>query len=218
MPEAKKKNIFEKLQMIQTELNAPKNRYNKFGKFYYRSCEDILEAIKPLLKKAGVSVHVEDDIEEIGGKTYVKAIVRLVDLDNPDIQLSVKAFAREAESKSGMDAAQITGTSSSYARKYALNGLFLIDDVKDPDTDEYHNETEQKTTKISAKTDTKALDEFINAGQIETLNMLLSKANITDAKFCDVYGIAVVSELPAAKYDTAVKKLEAAIKAKKEDK
>lgn len=218
MPEAKKKNIFEKLQMIQTELNAPKNRYNKFGKFYYRSCEDILEAIKPLLKKAGVSVHVEDDIEEIGGKTYVKAIVRLVDLDNPDIQLSVKAFAREAESKSGMDAAQITGTSSSYARKYALNGLFLIDDVKDPDTDEYHNETEQKTTKISAKTDTKALDEFINAGQIETLNMLLSKANITEAKFCEVYGIAVVSELPAAKYDTAVKKLEAAIKAKKEDK
>lgn len=218
MPEAKKKNIFEKLQMIQAELNAPKNRYNKFGKFYYRSCEDILEAIKPLLKKAGVSVHVEDDIEEIGGKTYVKAIVRLVDLDNPDIQLSVKAFAREAESKSGMDAAQITGTSSSYARKYALNGLFLIDDVKDPDTDEYHNETEQKTTKISAKTDTKALDDFINAGQIETLNMLLSKANITDAKFCEVYGIAVVSELPSAKYDTAVKKLEAAIKAKKEDK
>lgn len=213
-------NIYEKLLKVQTELKAPKNRRNTFGKYNYRSCEDILEAVKPILNEIKATVFIQDSIAEFAGKVYIEATAYFVDIEKPDVpQICVTAYAREAVDKKGMDDAQITGTSSSYARKYALNGLFLIDDVKDPDSDEYRDETQGKTKSSTKKnTDASVLDEFVNAGQLETLNMLLKKAEITEEKFREIYNIATIPEFPAAKYDDAVKKLEAAIKAKKGDK
>jgi len=116
---------------IQAELNVPKNQLNAFGKFYYRSCEDILVAVKPLLKKYGCQLRLTDSIEVFGGRIYVVASAMFTDANGTSI--AVKAYAREPETKKGMDESQITGAASSYARKYALNGLFLIDDSKDAD-------------------------------------------------------------------------------------
>ena len=120
----------EKLTAIQTELKVPKGQFNSFGKYNYRSCEDIMEAIKPALKKHKCSLIITDDVVEIGGRIYVKATVKLADGENI---VTVSAWAREAENKKGMDEAQITGAASSYARKYALAGMFLLDDTKDAD-------------------------------------------------------------------------------------
>lgn len=128
-----------KLTEIQTEMKAPKSRYNKFGGYNYRSLEDILEAVKPLLKKYDASLRIWDEVEAVGSRVYVVAHARFTAGDET---AEVKAYAREAETKKGMDDSQITGTASSYARKYALNGLFLIDDTKDADTDEYHEQVE----------------------------------------------------------------------------
>lgn len=122
-----------KLLAIQSELKAPKGQFNSFGKYNYRSCEDILEALKPLLVKYEATLTITDDIVEVGGRVYVKATATLRCEENC---YTNTAFAREAETKTGMDVSQITGTASSYARKYCLNGLFLIDDNKDADTNE----------------------------------------------------------------------------------
>jgi len=136
-----------KLNLIQSELKAPKNQRNTFGNYNYRSAEDILEAVKPLLKKYDCLMTISDTIVEVGGRVYVKATATFLDGDNTK---EVCAFAREEEAKKGMDAAQITGSASSYARKYALNGLFLIDDTKDPDATNDHgkgNPREEKNPK-----------------------------------------------------------------------
>lgn len=129
-------NIQEKLTTIQLELKAPKSKRNNFGNYNYRSCEDILEAVKPLLAANMCSLTLDDDVLCIGDRVYVKATATLTD-HTEGATISTHAFAREAETKKGMDESQITGTASSYARKYALNGLFAIDDTKDADTDEY---------------------------------------------------------------------------------
>lgn len=121
--------MIEELKRIQKELKAPKNQYNAFGKYKYRSCEDILEAVKPLLGNTVLTL--TDEIVNIGNRYYVKATAELWDTQG---SYRITAYAREAELKKGMDEAQITGSASSYARKYALNGLFLIDDTKDSDT------------------------------------------------------------------------------------
>lgn len=122
----------KELQEIQSLLKAPKNQFNKFGKFNYRSCEDILEAVKPLLVQYKCILILNDDVANIGDRYYVKATATI--RSEKGEECSATAYAREADDKSGMDAAQITGSASSYARKYALNGLFCIDDNKDPDT------------------------------------------------------------------------------------
>lgn len=136
-------NVFKKLAKVQSELKAPKNQYNSFGKYSYRSAEDILAAAKPLCIENGLLLTLSDEIVEVGGRIYVKATATVFDADaETDIGVIEKsAFAREAAEKKGMDDSQITGTASSYARKYALNGLFAIDDTKDADTDEYHEHT-----------------------------------------------------------------------------
>ena len=126
------KNILIKLNKIQTELKAVKGQYNNFGKYRYRSCEDILESLKPLLEQYQTIVTISDDIEVIGNRFYVKATARIFDVDSGEF-IETTAYAREAENKKGMDSAQVTGSTSSYARKYALNGLLAIDDNKDPD-------------------------------------------------------------------------------------
>ena len=123
--------MIKKLSKIQRELKAPKNQRNDFGKYNYRSCEDILEAVKPLLAAEGLVLTITDNIEMIGGRYYVKATATVTDGEK---SISTTAFAREAEGRKGMDESQVTGSSSSYARKYALNGLFCIDDTKDADT------------------------------------------------------------------------------------
>lgn len=128
-------NIREKLAAVQAALKAPKGQYNSFGKYPYRSCEDILEAVKPLLKERGLALTLSDDIVECGGRIYIKATACVKDVESLETE-STSAFAREPENKKGMDDSQITGTASSYARKYALNGLFCIDDTKDADTEE----------------------------------------------------------------------------------
>lgn len=126
------KTIHQSLTEIQGKLKAPKGQYNSFGKYKYRSAEDILEAVKPLLKDAGCTLTISDDIHIVANRIYVKAITTLSNKNGESI--STTAFAREEESKKGMDASQVTGAASSYARKYALNGLFCIDDNKDADT------------------------------------------------------------------------------------
>ena len=124
------------LNKVQSELKAPKNQFNKFGGYYYRSAEDIIEAVKPLLVRYGLTMTIADEIVQVGDRYYVKAIVGVNFGEGDNMQsTAVSAFAREDESKKGMDGAQITGTASSYARKYALNGMFLIDDTKDNDTE-----------------------------------------------------------------------------------
>lgn len=125
--------IYEKLLSIQTELKAPKSQYNKFGGYNYRNCEDIAEALKPLLKQHNATVLLTDEIENIGDRFYVRANATFIDIESGE-KVTVSALAREELSKKGMDGSQVTGASSSYARKYALNGLFCIDDTRDSDT------------------------------------------------------------------------------------
>lgn len=141
--ETKEMNIYEKLSNVQKELKCNKSQYNKFGNYYYRSCEDILESVKPLCHKYRLTLVINDEIEVISERYYVKAVATLFDFDSDKIIVS-SAYARESLTKKGMDESQITGTSSSYARKYALNGLFNIDDTKDSDTNENKTEKEER--------------------------------------------------------------------------
>ena len=134
--------IQEQLIAVQKELKAPKNQRNNFGGYNYRSCEDILEAVKPILAKHGLLLTLSDEMVEVGGRVYVKATAML---RADEGSVVVTAFAREEEEKKGMDASQITGAASSYARKYALNGLFCIDDTKDADATNTHG----KDAKVS---------------------------------------------------------------------
>lgn len=123
--------IFEKISDIQMRLKAPKSQYNSFGKYNYRNCEDILEAVKPLLNEHKLYINISDTVEHVGDRYYIKATVTVSDGEST---ITSQAYAREEESKKGMDGSQVTGASSSYARKYALNGMFAIDDTKDSDT------------------------------------------------------------------------------------
>lgn len=154
--------IVEKLINIQQELKAPKNQRNNFGGYNYRSCEDILEAVKPLLKANNCALTISDELVSVGERFYIRATATITDAENKDEYFSNTAYAREAETKKGMDESQITGACSSYARKYALNGLFCIDDVKDADATNTHDKEEPKAEvkKASAK-------------QIELINKLV---------------------------------------------
>ena len=149
--EKKEKTIYEKLLAVQNELKAPKDKRNNFGGYNYRSCEGILEAVKPLLQAQGLMLTIKDEVVNIGDRYYVRATVLLDDISSNG-EIAVTALAREEEAKKGMDASQITGTASSYARKYALNGLFLIDDTKDADTDEFHRTTQENGQKTNVAT------------------------------------------------------------------
>ena len=139
------KELVKKLAKIQSELKAPKNQYNNFGKYKYRSCEDILEAVKPLVNKIDCIMTISDEIVMLGDRYYVKATAAITDGEN---SISNSAYARESFDKKGMDDSQITGATSSYARKYALNGLLCIDDTKDADTDE-HSEQAKKVKLVA---------------------------------------------------------------------
>lgn len=181
-------NIYEKLIKVQNELKAPKNQRNNFGGYNYRSCEDILEAVKPILKDNGLTLFLTDDIVNIGNRYYIVAIATLIDIETGE-KLMTQANARESEIKKGMDDSQITGTASSYARKYCLNGLFLIDDTKDADTDEY-----QKTTKAEPKIESRK----INLRELGILQQTIAKYNLTDERINEIlkkYGYKKLDEV-----------------------
>lgn len=170
--------LAEKLLKIQTELKAPKNQYNDFGKYNYRSAEDILEAVKPLNAKHGLLLYINDEIVEISGRFYVKATATVT---TGTERLFVEAFAREDETKRGMDGSQITGASSSYARKYALNGLYLIDDNKDSDTNEYAEHIKQSTSKKNTNSPTKEEQaEYVKKGLKKVADILKEHYNETN--------------------------------------
>ena len=142
--------VYLKLVKVQSELKAPKSQYNSFGKYSYRNCEDILEALKPILNEVKAIVNISDEVVLIGDRYYIKATVKFIDAETGEM-VEASAMAREEETKKGMDASQLTGSTSSYARKYALNGLFAIDDTKDSDTTNTHNKCEDKITENQVK-------------------------------------------------------------------
>jgi len=135
--------FYKKLIKVQSTLNAPKGQFNSFGKYNYRSCEDIMGALKPLLAAEGLFQFITDDVDVIGNRHYVKATVTVTD---GEVSVSNSALAREDESKKGMDGSQVTGAASSYARKYALNGMWNIDDSKDADTNEFREQQARQAT------------------------------------------------------------------------
>ena len=143
-------NVQEKLLYVQNKVKAPKNLYNSFGKYKYRNAEGILEAVKPYLDEVKATLTISDEIVMIGNRIYVKANATFWDTEAIDV-IATNAYAREAAEKKGMDDSQVTGTASSYARKYALNGLFLLDDTKDPDTDEYARQTGSDRNETTAE-------------------------------------------------------------------
>ena len=155
--ESKGKPIYASLMVIQRELKCQKNQYNSFGKYKYRSCEDIVEAVKPLLNEQGLILTMSDEVVGVADRVYIKATCKVIDVANGDV-IETSALARESLTKKGMDDSQITGTASSYARKYALNGLFAIDDTKDADTDQY----KQQTSGAGRAQKLKAPDEAMN--------------------------------------------------------
>lgn len=162
--------VYEKLLAIQTELKAPKAQFNNFGKYKYRNCEDILESLKPILAKNRATITISDDVVSVGNRIYIRATAKIVDTETGE-SVETTAYAREEESKKGMDGSQLTGSSSSYARKYALNGLFAIDDTKDSDycspelnrplKQKTKNELNQLIAEYAEKTD-RAVGEIVN--------------------------------------------------------
>lgn len=163
-------NIYEKLGIIQSKLKAPKGQYNSFGKYKYRSCEDILEAAKPLLAETKTVLSVTDRMEVVGDRIYVRAEARLNDCEDMG-EITTVAYAREEESKKGMDSSQVTGAASSYARKYALNGLFCIDDNKDSDS----TNTGEKEKASGKKVESPKETEMISSENVMSIKNIIGK-------------------------------------------
>lgn len=196
--------INEKLLEIQTELKAPKSQYNSFGKYKYRNCEDILEALKPLLAKVKAAVVITDEIVNIAQRFYVKATVRLINVDNEEV-IETSAYAREPENKKGLDESQITGSTSSYARKYALNAMFAIDDTKDSDYSPDINSKpliKEKNNNVSRETlikINKSIDKYANLANKTPEEVL--------AVMCDRYHINSIENISEIVGKTIYKQL-----------
>lgn len=169
----KERTFLERVSLLITELKAPKGQYNKFGKYNYRSAEDILEAVKPLANNYGLVPKLSDEPVMIGDWHYIKATASIKDVKTGEEEIAT-AYAREPLAKKGMDESQITGTASSYARKYAMNGLYQIDDTKDADSDEYIEQVKQATPKPITKSQQEALqkrsDEIAKMAKLESKN------------------------------------------------
>lgn len=173
-----------RLQEIQSKLKVPKSQFNKFGNFNYRNCEDILEAVKPLLTECGLILLLSDSIMQIGERFYVQARASLMDAASRNLVAETTAYARETMTKKGMDEAQITGATSSYARKYALNGLFCIDDVKDPDHPQGNGKKpEDNSEKPPKKQDTKDKKPDFKATMNDLKKQIKEKDGKEDAFF-----------------------------------
>lgn len=181
---------------IQTQIKAPKNLYNSFGKYHYRNAEGICEAVKPFLENEKVILTLTDSIEQIGDRIYVKATASLTDIETTE-SIEVSAYARESLEKKGMDDSQITGTASSYARKYALNGLFLLDDTKDADTDEYKNQVE------STQND-KRSPSLITGEQIAKIKLEMLRTGVTEKYLCEHYQLSKFIDMTQEQYKNAM--------------
>lgn len=192
-------NIHEKLLQVQQKLKAPKNQYNKFGDFHYRSCEDIQEALKPLLAEVKAILLTGDEVVQIGNRFYIKATATFQDTESPDC-ISNTAYAREGEEKPKMDAAQITGSSSSYARKYALNGLFCIDDTKDPDTRNNGPEKPKENKQQGSRTQPKKLGK----AEQDRLKSEAARTGTDLSKVCERYLVNTIEELTQENYMKAM--------------
>ena len=205
-------NIYEKLLIIQTKLKAPKNQVNKFGGYNYRNCEDILEALKPILEQVKATLTITDEIVMIGTRYYIKSTATLIDIENDNQTISNVAYAREEESKKGMDASQLTGACSSYARKYALNGLFAIDDTKDIDTLNNNENTYSKQNKTinTTKTNNAETKKLITDNIINLFNTWIAKNNIDKSIIDSVlnkYGFKAINEVDTETYKKIVNEL-----------
>lgn len=190
---------------IQSNLRAPKNSFNSFGKYKYRSAESILEAVKPLLNRFAVQLTLTDDVISVGDRIYIKSTATLK--DSAGNTETVTAFAREDEVKKGMDGSQITGTASSYARKYALNGLFLIDDAKDADTDEYHLQT---TEDITPPPKPETANKKISQAQQHQLEKACEKAggNFTIEKALEACNKSKVEDITVTQFHCLMQRLQ----------
>ena len=225
--EGKIMNVYEKLMTVQTKLRAPKGQYNSFGKYSYRSCEDILEALKPLLAEVGAIINITDDIKVIGDnfetmevedkktgeksvrlvgrRFYIEATAMFIDVETGD-SIVARALAREDEAKKGMDLAQVTGSVSSYARKYALNGLFAIDDNRDPDsTNKHGKDIKPNMTPVSG----------LSEAQIKRLFAIGNKAgfkkDVVEATVKKMFGCEP-KDMTKDQYNTVCERLEKKVK------
>lgn len=181
----------EKLSKIQREIKVPKELFNKFGGYYYRNAETILSEFKKYEEDLKVSLILEDEVVEVAGNIYVKATAILMDCESEE-RIYTTAYARESEQKKGMDEAQITGSASSYARKYALNGLFLLDDVKDPDTDEYRN---QQTESSATQNNKNTKSQKVNQNHIISLRKTFEEKGIDESKVLVMYKVEKIEDL-----------------------
>lgn len=195
----------KELMEIQKVLKAPKGQFNSFGKYKYRSCEDILEAVKPLCYENGCTLTLSDELVFMGSRYYIKATATLKSKNESE---TVTAYAREEEDKKGMDGSQITGTASSYARKYALNGLFCIDDTKDADTDAY---TAQTRKKDAPKEDLKAIAPDIDApaskAEVNKVVNIITSKGYDPKAFCAEHGIYTLKGITNAEVGTLLNAL-----------
>ena len=192
-------NVYMKLIEVQSKLKAPKSCFNKFGNYAYRNCEDILEALKPILNQVKAVVNISDEVVLIGERYYIKATVKFIDGETGDV-IEASAMAREEESKKGMDSSQLTGSTSSYARKYALNGLFAIDDTKDSDTTNTHGK-DNVTTLSEAQLKRMYAIGYKAGFNKETIDLNIKKKYNKEAK-----------DMTKAEYDNVVDGLEKIIK------
>ena len=205
-------NGFQKLLQAQQKLNAPKDKYNPFGKYNYRSCESILEAVKPLLNEFKLSIVIDDSIEIFGSRIYVKATAYLYDSETGELIVKSSAYAREDDDKKGMDAAQLTGSTSSYARKYALNGLFAIDDSKDADTPEQKKEKEEKPKQQEPQP--KPAPTKPNSQPVTKVELTEEQQQFKDELEADIDNAESMDSLKASVALATGQPFEAAIKAK----
>lgn len=197
--------IYEKLLQIQTKLKAPKSLYNKFGNFYYRNCEDILEALKPLLKETKTVLLMRDEVVRIDDRYYIKAVARLIDCETGEA-IETCAYAREEKEKKGADSSQITGAASSYARKYALNGLFCIDDTKDADS----SHTTQKAASENKNTSQRDTSPKIDNKKIQIIQDLAKKyedRGMKIEKLLKMYQLKDIADMTTQQYSDCINKL-----------
>ena len=194
-------NIHEKLLNIQAVLKAPKSQYNSFGKYYYRNCEDILEAAKPICKQFGAVLTVSDDIIPMEGRIYIMATATLTDIETGE-KVSTTAYAREESDKKGMSAEQMTGSCSSYARKISLNGLFCIDDTKDADT---LNTGGQKATN-NANT-IPELEQMAKSSTLAELQALAKRKGVAPNQITARYKVNSLNDLTSAQVQSAMASL-----------
>ena len=195
--------MFTKLVEIQTKIKAPKNLYNSFGKYKYRNAEGICEVVKPFLAEQKCALTLSDEIVEVGGRIYVKATATLHDTETLE-KISVSAMAREADEKKGMDESQITGTASSYARKYALNGLFLLDDTKDADSDEHHTELEEKKKKAEVENQSAEIAKTkIAPVKVTVIKKRCADDNVDEEKLLKAYKIKSFEDMTEEQFRNA---------------